>query len=83
MTTCNRTMEQARRDRAAGRLRSATLLRVPMSSAAWSIHLAGDKGDAGMLLSLHTLEAQQFSRLDDAVAALEQIGFTVDQLKLA
>jgi hypothetical protein len=83
MIECNRTIEQARRDRAAGRLSSATLLRVPMSASSWSVRLSGGKGDAGMLLSLHTLEAEQFSSLDAAVAALEKIGFAVEQLKLS
>ena len=82
MIECNRTIEQARRDVAAGRLTAATLLRVPMMHAAWTIRLTGAKADTGMLLSVQTLEPQVFGQLDEAVAALEQIGFTVDQLKL-
>ena len=81
MIECNRTMEQARRDVAAGRLTEATLLRQPMSSH-WSIRLAGVKSGTGMLLSVQTLEAQIFTTLDDAVRALEQMGFRVDQLRL-
>lgn len=82
MIACNRTMEQARRDFGAGRLQAATLLRVPMS-AHWSIHLAGSKGDAGMLLDVKDLAPHVFTSLDHAVAALEQIGFSFTQLKLA
>lgn len=82
MIVCNRTPEQARRDVAAGRLTTATVLREPMTSN-WTVRLAGSKGDAGMLLSVVTLEPHSFARLDDAVAALEQMGFTVDRLKLA
>ncbi|MFL6706590.1 MAG: hypothetical protein ACJ8HI_00105 [Massilia sp.] len=82
MIICNRTPEQARRDLAAGQLSSATLLRVPMSAASWSVRLSGSKGGSGMLLSLQTLEAEQFASLDAAVAALERIGFAVEQLKL-
>lgn len=81
MIACNRTVEQARRDFAAGRLHAATLLRVPMSGA-WSIHLAGSKGDAGMLLDVRDLAPHVFTSLDAAVAALEQIGFSFTQLKL-
>lgn len=79
---CNRTMEQARRDFAAGRLKTVTLLRVPMSAAEWTVHLGGAKGDAGMLLAVHTLAPQVFTSLDKAVQAIEQIGFSVDQLKV-
>jgi hypothetical protein len=82
MTICNRTPEQARRDVASGQLTSATLLRLPMSANGWTVRLSGAKGGAGMLLSLQTLEAACFTSLDAAVAALEQMGFTVDQLKL-
>lgn len=82
MIACNRTMEQARRDFAAGRLPSATLLRVPMS-VAWSIRLVGSRGDAGMLLDVKDLSPQVFASLDLAVAALEQIGFAFTELKLA
>ncbi len=81
MIECNRTMEQARRDVAAGRLTDASLLRAPMSSD-WTIRLAGSKSGVGMLLSVQTLAPQVFGSLDDAVAALEQMGFRVDQLKL-
>lgn len=83
MIECNRTMEQARRDFAAGRLQSAILLRVPMRQGEWSVRLAGSKGDAGMLLDVRDLAPQVFRSLDDAVAALEQIGFAFTQLKLA
>lgn len=82
MIECNRTMEQARRDLAAGRLNAAALLRVPMSGAAWTIRLSGAKGDAGMLLDLQNLEPQVFTSLDKAVQALEQIGFSFTQLKV-
>jgi hypothetical protein len=82
MIACNRTPEQARRDVAAGRLTDATLLREPMT-ANWTIRLNGSKGDAGMLLSLATLQPHSFERIDVAIVALEQMGFTVDRLKLA
>jgi hypothetical protein len=79
---CNRTMEQARRDFAAGRLNSAMLVRVPMTATDWSVRLAGAKGDAGMLLEVKTLAPQVFRSLDQAVQALEQIGFSLTQLKV-
>ena len=82
MVECNRTMDQARRDVAAGRLHGAVLLRVPMSAADWTVRLLGAKGDAGMLLDVKTLEPQVFSSLDTAVGALEQIGFCFTQLKM-
>ncbi len=81
MIECNRTMEQARRDYAAGRLASALLVRVPMRQAEWTIRLSGAKGDSGMLLSVQNLEPQVFTSLDAAVVALEQIGFAFTQLK--
>ena len=81
MIECNRTMEQARRDLAAGRLKEAALVRVPMSTA-WTIRLSGARGDAGMLLAVHNLEPAVFTSLDQAVQALEQIGFSITQLKL-
>jgi hypothetical protein len=82
MIECNRTMEQAKRDFASGRLTGATLLRVPMSEAEWTIRLFGAKGDAGMLLEVQTLQPHSFSSLDKAVKALEQIGFSFSQLKV-
>ena len=81
MTECNRTMEQAKRDFAAGRLSGAMFVRVPMTRSEWTVRLVGNKGDAGMLLDVKDLEAKVFSRLDDAVQALEQIGFSLSQLK--
>jgi hypothetical protein len=78
----NRTMEQARRDFAAGRLKDATLIRVPMSRSEWTLRLAGSKGDAGMLLEVQTLQPKIFTKLDLAVKALEDIGFQFDQLKV-
>lgn len=83
MIECNRTMEQARRDFAAGRLTGATLVRVPMSRTDWTVRLSGSKGDAGMLLEVQTLGARRFASLDSAALALEQIGFAFDQLKMA
>jgi hypothetical protein len=82
MTECNRTMEQARRDFAAGRLSSALLVRVPMSRAEWTLRLLGAKGDAGTLLDVRNLQPQVFSSLDQAAQALEQIGFSFSQLKV-
>lgn len=82
MIESNRTMEQARRDLASGRLHDATLVRVPMESGAWHIRLAGSKGDAGMLLDVKDLAPQVFHSLDLALQALEQIGFSCSQLKL-
>ena len=82
MIECNRTMEQARRDYAAGRLSAVMLLRVPMSKSDWTVRLSGAKGDAGMLLEVQTLQAQVFRSLDKAVQAIEQIGFSVEQLKV-
>lgn len=79
---CNRTVEQARRDFAAGKLTRALLLRVPMSRKEWTVQLSGRKGDAGMLLDLQDLSPQVFTSLDKAVATLEAIGFDVNQLQL-
>jgi hypothetical protein len=79
---CNRTMEQARRDFAAGRLSGAMLVRVPMTASEWTVRLAGAKGDAGMLLEVKTLAPQVFASLDQAVRAVEQIGFALTQLKV-
>ncbi len=79
---CNRTMEQARRDFASGRVTGAVLLRVPMTASSWTVRLAGSRGDAGMLLDVRDLAPQVFSSLDLAVQALEQIGFAFNQLKV-
>lgn len=83
MIECNRTMEQARRDFASGRLTGATLLRVPMSASEWTVRLFGAKGDAGMLLEVQTLQPWCFTSLDSAVAVLDQIGFSFSQLKVS
>ncbi|MES2128753.1 MAG: hypothetical protein V4463_15905 [Pseudomonadota bacterium] len=83
MIECNRTMEQGRRDFAAGRLTQAALVRVPMSRNEWTVRLVGSKGEAGMLLEVQTLNPQVFTRLDAAVQAIEQLGFTVAQLKVS
>ena len=80
MIECNRTMEQARRDFSAGRLKGAVLVRVPMSGSEWTVRLTGAKGDAGMLLEVQTLGVRVFRSLDAAAAAIEQIGFSFDQL---
>ena len=82
MVECNRTMEQARRDFAAGKITHAMLVRVPMTRAHWTVRLSGARGDAGMLLAVHTLAPQVFSSLDSAVEAMEQIGFAIEQLKV-
>jgi hypothetical protein len=79
---CNRTMEQAKRDFSAGRLNGALFVRVPMSQREWNVRLNGAKGDSGMLLDVRNLEPQVFASLDSAVKALEQIGFSFNQLKL-
>ena len=79
---CNRTMEQARRDFASGRLSTVTLVRVPMTASDWTVRLAGAKNDAGMLLEVKTLTPQVFTSLDLAVQAVEQIGFCFTQLKV-
>lgn len=81
MIECNRTMEQAKRDFASGRLSGATLIRVPMSSSEWMVRLFGAKGDAGMLLDVQTLQPYSFASLDRAAGALDQIGFSFSQLK--
>lgn len=81
MIECNRTIEQAKRDFASGRLTSATLIRVPMTSSDWTVRLSGAKGDAGMLLDVQTLEPYNFTSLDRAVKALDQIGLSFSQLK--
>lgn len=81
MTECNRTMEQAKRDFASGRLTGALFVRVPMSQTEWTVRLIGSKGDAGTLLSVKNLEPQVFAQLDGAARALEQIGFSFSQLK--
>ena len=83
MIECNRTMDQARRDFAAGRLANAMLVRVPMSQSEWTIRLSGARGDTGMLLAVQNLEPQVFKTLDAAVKALEQIGFSFTQLKVS
>ncbi len=82
MIECNRTMEQAKRDFASGRLTGATLVRVPMSTTEWMVRLFGAKGDAGMLLDLQTLDPYSFANLDRAAQALDQIGFSFSQLKV-
>lgn len=81
MIECNRTMEQARRDFATGRLTGALFVRVPMSRNDWTVRLIGSKGDAGTLLEVKNLEPWVFSNLDKAAQALEQIGFAFSQLK--
>ncbi|MGZ3182155.1 MAG: hypothetical protein ACXU8N_06925 [Telluria sp.] len=80
MIECNRTMEQARRDYAAGLLKRFVFLRVPMSARDWQVRLEGRRGDAGMLLDVATLAPQTFRSLDQAVEAVEQVGFGVEQL---
>ncbi|GEM_PF-1265333 len=82
MIECNRTLEQAKRDFAAGRLTSAVLLRVPMTRAEWTVRLAGPKGDSGMLLAMPQLVTQVFTSLDRAVSTIEDIGFSFTQLKV-
>ena len=81
MTECNRTMEQARRDFATGRLSGAVFVRVPMSRTEWTLRLVGSKGDTGTLLEVRNLEPRVFASLEGAVNALEQIGFSFSQLK--
>jgi hypothetical protein len=81
MIECNRTIEQAKRDFASGRLTGATLLRVPMTASDWTVRLFGAKGDAGTLLDVQTLEPYCFTSLDKAVKALDQIGVAFTQLK--
>ncbi len=82
MVECNRTMDQARRDFAAGRVTAALLLRVPMQQGQWSIRLSGARGDSGMLLGVHDLQPRVFTSLDSAVQAIEEIGFSFTQLKV-
>ncbi|HZV67421.1 MAG TPA: hypothetical protein VFG03_21250 [Telluria sp.] len=81
MIECNRTMEQARRDFSLGRLTGAVLIRVPMSKSEWTVRLSGAKGEAGMLLEVQTLAPRIFTSLDSAALAVEQIGFSFNQLK--
>ncbi|MGZ8292156.1 MAG: hypothetical protein ACXWVG_03820 [Telluria sp.] len=76
-------MEQAKRDFLSGRLGGAVLIRVPMSRSDWLVRLSGAKGDVGMLLDVRTLEPHVFRTLDSAAQAIEHIGFTFDQLKVA
>jgi hypothetical protein len=82
MSPCNRTLDQARRDFAAGVLKKAAVLRTPMQRAEWTIHLAGRKGDAGQLLDSATLAPRVFKTLDSAARALEEIGFAVTSLNI-
>lgn len=82
MIECNRTIDQAKRDFSAGRLNGALLIRVPMSKNHWMVRLSGAKGDAGMLLEIKTLGPHVFTTLDSAAHAIEQIGFSFDQLKV-
>lgn len=79
---CNRTMEQARRDFASGKLSGVLLVRVPMTASDWTVRLAGAKGDCGMLLDVKTLAPHVFNSLDKAVLAIEQVGFSFTQLKV-
>jgi uncharacterized protein (DUF3820 family) len=79
---CNRTMDQAKRDFSLGRLSGAVLVRVPMSKTEWTVRLSGARGEAGMLLELQTLGTRIFNSLDSAAQAIEQIGFSFDQLKV-
>ena len=81
MIECNRTMDQAKRDFASGRITTFMLVRVPMTRSDWTVRLSGAKGDAGMLLEVQTLAPKVFSSLDKAVLAIEQIGFVPSQLK--
>lgn len=81
MTECHRTPDQARRDYGAGLLKSAVLVRVPMSRTDWMIRLLGRRGDEGMLLDVATLEPAVYRSLDRAAAALEQIGFAIERLQ--
>ncbi|MES2320255.1 MAG: hypothetical protein V4631_22485 [Pseudomonadota bacterium] len=53
-----------------------------MSRSDWTVRLIGSKGDAGTLLEVKDLEPHIFSSLDRAVQALEQIGFSFNQLKV-
>lgn len=80
MVECNRTLEQAKRDFAMGKLASASLVRVPMRRGEWHIQLVGKRRESGMLLALPALTAQSFSSLDAAVGVLEEIGFSFSQL---
>ena len=82
MIECNRTMDQAKRDFSLGRLTGALLVRVPMSKTEWTVRLSGSKGDAGMLLEVQTLGTRIFDNLDSAAQAVEQIGFSFNQLKV-
>lgn len=82
MIECNRTLEQAKRDYASGRLTSVSLIRVPMSGNEWQIRLAGSRRDSGMLLALPTLTVQSFSSLDAAIRVIEEIGFSFTELKV-
>ena len=83
MVECNRTMEQARRDYAHGLLAGVAIVRVPMSRHDWNVRLTGKRGDNGMLLDVQTLHPMVFDKLDQAVKAIEQIGFRCDQLRIA
>ena len=82
MVECHRTLEQARRDFAAGRLNSVSLIRVPMSRNEWNIRLVGKRGDSGMLLALPSLTVQSFTSVDAAICIVEDIGFSFSQLKM-
>ncbi len=81
MIECNRTMDQAKRDFASGRITTFMLVRVPMTRSDWTVRVSGAKGDAGMLLEVQTLAPKVFSSLDKAILAIEQIGFIPSQLK--
>jgi hypothetical protein len=80
MTECNRTLLQARRDRAAGLIKSAAAVRVPMTRGEWMIGLQGRRGDEGWLLDAATLEPMVFKSLDRVVASLEEMGFAVSKM---
>lgn len=53
-----------------------------MTRKEWTVRLFGAKGDAGMLLEVQNLEPRVFSSLDSAAQAIEQIGFSLTQLKV-
>lgn len=74
------TMEQAKRDFQMGYLTRYEIHRQPMDRQGWSVQLS-DGSNVGVLADARTKTPRVFKTLDAAVAAVEQVGFSVDLLR--
>lgn len=74
------TMAQSKRDFDIGYLTEFEVKRWPLAGLGWFVWL-GQGNAAGWLVDARTKEPRQFKTLDAAVAALESIGFKVEQLR--